>query len=136
METEEPLLKMRGRIVGIGSDIVGGAPSPKLLDTINGLARRPSFGDVGFPEESMLDGLDKGGCGLSGTALGGDPNRCMMFSSPISGLGLGWECASSEGDIASEDRGDFKRGESGAAGLVGAARGRPPERRLAPEDVV
>lgn len=122
--------------MGIGSDIVGGAPSLKLLDTINGLARRPSFGDVGFPEESMLGGLDKGGCGLSAAALGGDPKRCMMFSSPISGLGLGWECVSSEGDVASEDRGDFKRGESDAAGQVGAARGRPPERRLAPEDVV
>lgn len=55
-----------------------------------------------------------------------------MFSNPMSGLGLGWECVSSEsGDAASEGRGDFKRGEGEAAGLAGTGRGSPPERRFA-----
>lgn len=61
----------------------------------------------------------------------------MMLSKPASGLGLGWDCVSSEGgDVASEGRGDFKRGEGDAAGLEDAGRGRPPERRLALETVV
>lgn len=55
----------------------------------------------------------------------------------MSGLGLDWDCVSSErGDVVSEGRGDFKRGEEEAAGLDDAGRGSPPERRLAFETVV
>lgn len=140
-EAEEPLLKMRGRRLGICSDMTGVGPSPKLLETINGLARRPSRGDVAFPDESILEDFVcrpiEEGWGLSGATLGGDPYRCIMFSKPTSGLGLGWDCVSSErGEVASEGRGDFKRGEGEAAGLEDAGRGRPPERRLTFETVV
>lgn len=95
METEEPLLKMRGRRLGIGSDMAGAGPSLKLLEVINGLARRPSRGDVALLNESILDDFVcrpiEGGWALSGATLGGDPYRCMTLSRPMSGLWLGWD---------------------------------------------
>jgi hypothetical protein len=64
-ETEEPLLKTRGRRVGIWSDIIGGVFSElKVLDTMIGLAFRPSY--VPWLEEPILDDFRCRGSGREG----------------------------------------------------------------------
>jgi hypothetical protein len=61
----------------------------------------------------------------------------MLSTNAISGFALYWEIVSSEGvEVASEIRGDLRRGEGEAAGLdTETGRGRPPERRLTLEIV-
>jgi hypothetical protein len=65
LEIEEPLLKTRGRRVGICSDIMGGVFSElKVLDTMIGLALRPSY--VPWLEEPILEDFRCRGSGREG----------------------------------------------------------------------
>lgn len=54
--TEEPLLNIRGRRVGMRSEIVAGTPSVlSVVETMKGLARSPSEGVEIWLVESTLD---------------------------------------------------------------------------------